>query len=209
MIATPPKRSAAHIMIGHPASPLVEAGVVHGDDVGMIKPGRGAGLAKEAFHHPLAGIGQPKHLERHVAVEPWVVGQKDLAETTVAQTLAKLKPAQAAQRPPTPGRHPVRRRGRRRRRGRSAADSVDRIVGTAAVERRAATRRPAVERLPAMGTITAELNVVAVAGDDLDASQTSPADDSDRRTHVLNSYQSLNRKARPTVRSLASSVLAA
>ena len=73
MVAIPAQRPAAHEVEGHPASAVVEAGVMDGHDIGVVEPGRGPGLAEESLHHPLARIGLLEDLERHVAIEPGIV----------------------------------------------------------------------------------------------------------------------------------------
>ena len=107
VVAIPPQRPAADELIGDPAPAVVEPGVMHGHDVGVVEPRHRPGLAEEPLHHPLARIGLLEHLDRHVAIEPGIVGPEHLAEPAVTQPLAQLKSPQRAQRAPRPGLDPV------------------------------------------------------------------------------------------------------
>jgi hypothetical protein len=124
MVTIPPKRSPTDEMESNPAPSIIKPGVMNGNDVGMIQPGRGPGLSEKPLHDPLARIGLLEHLERHVPIEPRIKREKDLPEAAVSQTFAKLKPSQRPQGPPAPGLSPVGRSFRIRR----ASWALDRVL---------------------------------------------------------------------------------
>ena len=84
-VAIPPERSTADQLVCHPASPFVESRVIDGGDIGVVETRHRAGLPEEPFHDPIARVRLLEYLDRHVAIEPGIVGQKHLAESAVSQ----------------------------------------------------------------------------------------------------------------------------
>ncbi len=102
-VAAAGQRHPLDELVGDPAPAGVAAGVVDADDVRVLEPRRGPGLAEEPLHDPLARVGHLQDLQRHVAVEPRVIRLVDLAEPAVAEQLAELEPADRPERPLAPG----------------------------------------------------------------------------------------------------------
>jgi hypothetical protein len=63
---------------------LIEAGVMHAHDIGVIEPGGGPRFPEKSLHNALAWIGLLEDLECHVAIQPGIEREIDLPESTIS-----------------------------------------------------------------------------------------------------------------------------
>ncbi len=74
-----------------PLGGLGLAGVVHGDDRGVVQRGRVLGLAAEPeVEARVAGQVGAQHLDRHVAVQPDVAGEVNLGHAAEPEDFAEF-----------------------------------------------------------------------------------------------------------------------